>query len=307
MTNKIIIATRESKLAMFQANLIKQLLEKQHSGLTVELLGLTTKGDNVTDRPLADIGGKGLFLKELQQALLAGHADIAVHSAKDVPVEDIPGLHYAAYCQRDDVRDVLVSRHKLSFAELPQGAIVGTSSYRRQAQLLMHRPDLHIKPVRGNVQTRLQKCHDGEYDAIILAAAGLKRLGLDSQITEYFDTKFMLPAVGQAALMIETRSDDQQTQRYVKCLNQLGVERQLTAERAFTSTLQGDCHSPIGVHAEIDGVNMSITGLVASHDGQHVVRAKHKGYASKAHKLGVQLAEQLIALGAKEILSEIAK
>jgi hydroxymethylbilane synthase len=302
MTNKLIIATRESKLALFQANLIKQLLEKRHRNLAVELLGLTTKGDQVLDRPLADIGGKGLFLKELQQALLDGRADIAVHSAKDVPVEDIPGLAYVAFCQRDDVRDVFVSQHYPSFTELPTGAVVGTSSFRRQAQLLMHRPDLHIKSVRGNVQTRLDKLHRGEYDAIILAAAGLKRLNLTEHITEYFETDFMLPAVGQAALMIEARANDQQTKRYLKCLNQPAVQRQLTAERMFTLTLQGNCHSPIGVYANLINEKIELSGLVASHDGQQVLRAKNIGYASKAAKLGVQLAEQLLKLGARKLL-----
>ncbi len=298
------LATRESQLALTQANIIKDLLEQQHAQLTVKLQGITTKGDKIQDRPLADIGGKGLFLKELQQALLAGKADIAVHSAKDVPVEDTPGLAFVAVAERQDPRDVLVSTNNGKFADLPHGAIVGTSSFRRRAQLLLHRPDLLIKDLRGNVGTRLRKLAAGDYDAIVLAAAGLIRLQQDNVISEYLSTDFMVPSVAQGALMIEARSDDYATHKLLKCLHQPKVAQQITAERAFTKTLHGNCHSPIGVYAEYKGNKLELTGLVLSLDGQKSIRAKKIGKASEAEQLGVTLAEYLLQLGADKLLRE---
>lgn len=305
--NKLVIATRESKLAVTQANLIKSLLEEYHPELSVELLGITTKGDKIQDRPLAEVGGKGLFLKELQQALLEKKADIAVHSAKDVPVEEFSGLCFTAFCQRQDPRDVLVSKKYKNFTSLPKGAIVGTSSCRRKAQLLSHRPDLNIQDLRGNVDTRLKKLHNGDYDAIVLAAAGLIRLGLKDQITEYFATDFMLPAVGQGALIIEARSDDKETLELVKCLHEPKVASQVQAERGFTKALQGDCYSPIGVHAAIEKSQIILNGLVVSPDGIKKVRAKQSAPIKEAQKLAAELASHILELGGREILQEAAK
>lgn len=304
---KLIIATRESKLALTQAKLIKKLLQEYHPQLSIELLGITTKGDKIQDRPLAEVGGKGLFLKELQQALLEKKADFAVHSAKDVPVEEFSGLCFTAFCQRQDPRDVLISKKYKNFTSLPKGATVGTSSCRRKAQLLSHRPDLQIKDLRGNVDTRLKKLQDGDYDAIVLAAAGLIRLGLQSEITEYFATDFMLPAVGQGALIIEARSDDKEILSLLKCLHQPKVAIQVQAERAFTKALQGDCYSPIAVSASIEKNTLILNGLVVSPDGVKKIRAKKSAPMKDAEKLGVELAEHILALGGREILQEAAQ
>lgn len=301
---KLIIATRESQLALTQARLIKKLLQRNHPQLVVELLGITTKGDRVLDRPLADIGGKGLFIKELQQALLNGDADLAVHSAKDVPVENVAGLSFVAYCQRQDPRDVLLSKKYSSLAKLPKGAVVGSSSCRRRAQLLSLRPDLTIKDLRGNVDTRIKKLIAGEYDAIVLAAAGLIRLGLTEHITEYFDTRKMLPSVAQGALILEARSNDSETVSLLKALNQTAVAQQVQAERAFTKTLEGNCHSPIGVNAEHINGQLVLDGLVASLDGKKIIRAKKIATPSEAEALGHELAQQLLKFGADKILKE---
>lgn len=299
------IATRQSQLALAQANLIKRLLQEQYPALEISLVGITTQGDKIQDKPLADIGGKGLFLKELQQALLSDAADIAVHSLKDVPVEDVLGLSLTAFCQRQDVRDVLVSTRYSSFSALPKGAIVGTSSYRRQAQLLAQRPDLVIKNLRGNVDTRVKKLLAGEYDAIVLAAAGMIRLGLQQHITEYFDLKTLLPSVGQGALVIEARTDDKATQELVSFLNQPLIQQQVTAERAFTKALQADCHTPVAVHATISKGQLTLDGLVASLNGQKVIRAKKIVDVELAEQAGQELAAVILKLGGDKILQEV--
>lgn len=296
------LATRTSALALTQAHIVKEALETAHMDLQIELLPLTTRGDKIQDRPLAEVGGKGLFLKELQQALLSGKADFAVHSAKDVPVEEFQGLSCVAISKREDPRDVLVAKNFASWSALPKGAVIGTSSPRRRAQLLAHRPDLKIQDLRGNVDTRLKKLDAGEYDAIVLAAAGLIRLDKKSYITEYFDIDFLVPSVGQGALFIEARANDENTASYLEVLNQERAHFAIQIERAFTRALQGDCYSPIGVHAAIKNDQITLTGLVASADGKHMIRLKKTETLATGINLGEDLARDLLRLGADKIL-----
>jgi len=304
---KIRIATRHSPLAMWQANFIKSELLKHHPDLIVELLPMKTKGDKILDTPLAKVGGKGLFVKELEVAILEGRADIAVHSIKDVPVDFPEGLGLTTICEREDPRDAFVSNHYDQLDKLPEGAVVGTSSLRRQCQILASRPDLIIKNLRGNVNTRLGKLDAGEYDAIILAAAGLIRLKMHNRITSLIEPEVSLPAVGQGAVGIECRLDDEQTINLLKPLEDAKTRIRVTAERAMNLKLQGGCQVPIGSFATLENDQLFLRGLVGSVDGKEIIRKQITGHQDDAQQLGVTLAEQLLACGAEEILAEVYK
>lgn len=299
------IATRKSLLALWQAEYVKAELEKHHPGLSVELVPLTSRGDKILDVPLAKIGGKGLFVKELEQALLASEADIAVHSMKDVPMDFPEGLGLSVICPREDARDAFVSNRFNSLDDLPKGAVVGTSSLRRQCQLLANRPDLEIKFLRGNVQTRLQKLDDGEYDAIILAAAGLIRLELKGRIRAYITPEQSLPAGGQGAVGIECRVDDAATIALLKPLHHQTTAEQVLAERALNRHLQGGCQVPIACYAIHRGDHLWLRGLVGSPDGNQMLFDEITGSVADAEKMGIELAERLLAAGADKILAEV--
>lgn len=275
--------------------------------LQVELIAMSTKGDKLLDTPLAKVGGKGLFVKELEVAMLEGRADIAVHSMKDVPMEFPPGLELAVICEREDPLDAFVSNHYQNLAELPDGAVVGTSSLRRQCQVRAHFPKLQIKELRGNVNTRLGKLDAGEYDAIILASAGLIRLEMGHRITDKINATLSLPAGGQGAVGIECRSDDLDIQVLLAPLHHKDSASCVLAERAVNRHLQGGCQVPIACFAELDasGTSLALRGLVGSIDGTQILRADIQGHRDNAEQLGVQLAEQLLAAGAGEILAEV--
>ena len=302
------IATRESPLALWQAEFIKAELQAAHPGLVVELLGMTTRGDQILDKSLSKIGGKGLFVKELETALLEGRADIAVHSMKDVPMEFPPGLGLSVICQREDPRDAFVSNHFSSLDTLPQGSRVGTSSLRRQCQLRSLRPDLQVIDLRGNVNTRLRKLDEGQYDAIILAVAGLIRLGMASRITQRMSIEQSLPAGGQGAVGVETRSDDEQVNQLLALLNHTDSAECVQAERALNRRLQGGCQVPIACFAIIDPDNAQqlwLRALVGSPDGVQMLRSESRGLRSSAEALGVAVAEDLLAQGAEQILRAV--
>lgn len=305
MPKLIRIGTRKSLLALAQSNGIKAQLEAEYPETTVELNKILTKGDKILDVPLAKVGGKGLFVKELEEAMLTGEADMAVHSMKDVPAELPEGLHLGIVTKREDHRDAFVSNKYKKLADLPQGAKIGTSSLRRRAQLAILRPDLVIEDLRGNLDTRLRKLDEGQYDAIILAAAGLNRLNLSDRISALFDPAEMLPAVGQGAVGIELRSDDKEL---LDCLNFLAHRDTfvaVTAERAFLLTLEGGCQVPIAGHCKVDGDNITLTGLVASVDGKEVLKKTATGLAKDAETVGRNLAQELLDMGAKAILEEV--
>jgi len=306
MTQQVIrIATRHSLLAMWQANFVKAELLKYHPGLTVEVLAMKTQGDKILDTPLAKIGGKGLFVKELEVAIMENRADIAVHSMKDVPVEFPEGLGLSVICEREDPRDAFVSNQYKSINELPIGAVVGTSSLRRQSQVRELRPDLNIKDLRGNVITRLAKLDAGEYDAIILAAAGLIRLEMPERIARFIPTEESLPAVGQGAVGIECRLDDQATIALLKPLEDEQTRIRVTAERAMNLTLQGGCQVPIGSFALLENDQLYLRGLVGSVDGKQIVRKEITGHKDDAEQLGITLGKELLDSGAKEILAAV--
>jgi hydroxymethylbilane synthase len=296
------LATRQSKLALWQANFVKQQLECAHPQLTIELIGITTSGDRITDKPLADFGGKGLFTKELEKSLLENVADIAVHSLKDVPPCRPESLSLTAFLPRADARDVLLSQHYASLAALPSGAIVGTCSVRRTAQVLAIRSDLEIKMIRGNVDTRIAKLDRGEYDALIMAAAGIERLDLVDRIREYFAPEIMLPAVGQGVICIECRSDDHDVLKLLSAINDLNTEACITAERALIIGLNGNCHSPIGAYAQIMNKKIYLRGLVANADGTIILKDEIEGAIQDAALLGTTLANTLLAAGADKVL-----
>jgi hydroxymethylbilane synthase len=302
---RIRIATRKSALALWQAEFVKAELIKHHPGLQVELVPMSTQGDKILDTPLAKIGGKGLFVKELETAILEDRADIAVHSMKDVPVEFPPGLMLSTICEREDPRDAFVSNQFTSLAQLPAGAVVGTSSLRRQCQLKALRPDLQVRDLRGNVNTRLSKLDNGEFAAIILAAAGLIRLGFAERIASYLPVELSLPANGQGAVGIECRSDDAQVQALLAPLEHSVTRNRVLAERAMNRRLQGGCQVPIGAFAEQEGDKLWLRGLVGSLDGQQLIRDEIRGPAVQAEQLGQQLAELLLAAGAGAILSAV--
>lgn len=299
------IATRQSPLALWQANYVKDRLQQQYLDLTVELVPMVTKGDVILDSPLAKIGGKGLFVKELENALLNKEADIAVHSMKDVPMQFPEGLGLAVICQREDPRDAFVSHAYRTFAELPQDAVVGTSSLRRQCQLKALRPDLDIRSLRGNVGTRLSKLDNGDYDAIILASAGLIRLGLADRIASFIDVEQSLPAAGQGAVGIECRTDDVQVQALLAPLADAETTYCVRAERAMNNHLQGGCQVPIGGYAVLQQGQLYLRALVGDIDGSRIIRAEGKSAVENAEVLGVQIAEQLLAQGADKILQAI--
>ena len=305
MSNSIRIATRKSPLAMWQAEHVTARLKALHPGLTVEIIGMTTKGDQLLDSPLSKVGGKGLFVKELEQGMLAGEADIAVHSMKDVPVEFPEGLHLAVIMERENPYDAFVSNTYANLAELPEGACVGTSSLRRQCQLADRRPDLRIEPLRGNVNTRLAKLDAGEYDAIILAAAGLIRLGFEARIRDCIDPVDSLPAIGQGAIGIECRVDDERVHQLIAPLADRDTTDRVLAERAMNARLNGGCQVPIGGHAVLDGDQLILKGLVGTTDGTRILRAEASGPRAEAEAIGVRVAEDLLGQGADAILSAL--
>ena len=299
------IATRQSPLALWQANYVKDRLQQLYPDLIVELVPMVTKGDVILDSPLAKIGGKGLFVKELENALLNKEADIAVHSMKDVPMQFPEGLGLAVICKREDPRDAFVSNSYRTFTELPQGAVVGTSSLRRQCQLKALRPDLDIRSLRGNVGTRLSKLDNGDYDAIILASAGLIRLGLADRIASFIEVEQSLPAAGQGAVGIECRTDDVQVKQLLAPLADAETTCCVLAERAMNNHLQGGCQVPIGGYAVLQQGQLYLRALVGDVDGSQIIRAEGKSAVENADVLGVQIAEQLLAQGADKILQSI--
>ncbi|KGQ32543.1 hydroxymethylbilane synthase [Gallibacterium anatis] len=301
------IATRQSPLALWQANYIKHKLQVLYPQLTVELVTMVTKGDVLLDTPLAKIGGKGLFVKELELALLEGRADIAVHSMKDVPMQFPQGLHLSVICEREDPRDAFVSNRYASLDELPQNAVVGTSSLRRQCQLKALRPDIELKTLRGNVGTRLRKLDEGEYDAIILASAGLIRLGEQQRIRSFIAPEVSLPAVGQGAVGVECRQDDEWVNQLLKPLLHQDTWDRVIAERAMNNRLQGGCQVPIAGYAILDGEQLFLRALVGAIDGSKVLRAEATAVRAQAEQLGVQVAEMLLAQGAQDLLSQVMK
>jgi hydroxymethylbilane synthase len=299
------IATRKSALALWQAEFVKAELEKYHANLTVELVPMSTQGDKILDTPLAKIGGKGLFVKELEVAILEGRADIAVHSMKDVPVDFPDGLELHTICEREDPRDAFVSNRYKSIDELPSGAIVGTSSLRRQCQIKAQRPDLTIRDLRGNVNTRLAKLDAGQYDAIILAAAGLIRLQMSERITALMSAEQSLPANGQGAVGIECRSDDTLTKSLLAPLEHNETRIRVLAERAMNRKLQGGCQVPIGAYATVNGDTLTLDGLVGALDGSVILKHQLTGNIADPEHIGEQLAEQLLAQGANTILADV--
>jgi hydroxymethylbilane synthase len=306
MPQTLTIATRESPLALWQARYVQQALTAAHPGLEVKLLGMTSRGDQLLETPLAKVGGKGLFVKELETALLDGAADIAVHSMKDVPMEFPPGLALGAICEREDPSDAFVSNRFASLAALPPGSVVGTSSLRRECQLRAGRPDLQVNFLRGNVNTRLRKLDEGQYDAIILASAGLIRLGMAQRIREPLSMEQSLPAGGQGAVGIELRDGDAPVQRLIEVLHHGPSAQCVTAERAMNQRLQGGCQVPIASFAaHRDSATLWLRGLVGQPDGRHIVRAEAQGGVAAAAELGVSVAEQLLACGAGEILARV--
>ena len=305
MSREIRIATRKSALALWQAEYVKARLEASHPGLKVSLVPMVSRGDKLLDAPLAKIGGKGLFVKELETALMENEADIAVHSMKDVPMEFPEGLGLYCICEREDPRDAFVSNHFDDLDALPPGSVVGTSSLRRQAQLLARRPDLKIQFLRGNVNTRLAKLDAGEYDAIILAAAGLIRLGFGERIRSSIGVDESLPAGGQGAVGIECRTGDSELHALLACLNHAPTATRVVAERALNKRLNGGCQVPIACYAVLEGEQLWLRGLVGQPDGTVLLRAEGRAPAAEAEALGVQVAEELLAQGAEQILKAV--
>ncbi len=307
MKPSIKIGTRASKLALWQANWVQSALNQKFPGQKIELVTIKTKGDKILDVPLAKVGGKGLFVKEIEQALLEGRIDLAVHSMKDMPAEIPQGLCIGAVPQREDPADVLVSKDGLVFCALKSDAVIGTSSLRRAAQLRHARPDIVIMPLRGNLDTRLKKLQSENLDAIVLAAAGIKRLDLEQRITEYLPADIMLPAVGQGALCIERRQDDRRIEPLLATLDHPSTRAVVMGERAFLNRLGGSCQVPIAGHGEIHGNTFGLTGLVADLDGSRIIKANLSGPVDKTEAIGIKLAEQLIARGADKILEQLQK
>ncbi len=302
------IGTRRSPLAVWQAEHVRARLEAAHPGLRCSLVRIVTQGDRIVDRPLAQVGGKGLFVKEIESALLEGRIDLAVHSMKDLPADLPPGLRIGAIPEREDPRDALVCREAdRKLASIPPGARLGTSSLRRAAQIRFHRPDLAVEPARGNVETRIRRLDEGRFDAILLAVAGLKRLGLHDRISEILDPDLCLPAVGQGVLALEIREDDSEAARLVAPLNDPVTEACATAERGFLASMGGSCQIPIGALARMDRETLALTGLVADVDGSQCVRMTLKGPPEQAAALGCTLADRIRAAGGEGILQSIAR
>ncbi len=307
MAKTLKIATRKSPLALWQAEFVRSSLLAAHPGLEVELVTMTTQGDKILDVPLAKIGGKGLFIKELEQGMLAGEADIAVHSMKDVPMELPQGFGLPVICRREVPLDAFVSHEYARIEDLPQGARVGTSSLRRSSQLLHKRPDLEILSLRGNVQTRLSKLDNGDFDAIILASAGLVRLELEARIRSRIPAETMLPAVGQGAVGIECREGDEDIISLISFLDDKQTNLCVSAERAFNHRLEGGCQVPIAGHAILEGDELWLRGLVASVDGREVVSGETRGPAAEGESLGTALAEDLLSRGAGRLLGSLSQ
>jgi len=298
------LGSRGSKLALWQAEFIRFEVERKTGG-KVEIVKIKTTGDMILDVPLARVGGKGLFVKEIEEALLSGRVDLAVHSMKDVPTDLPDGLEISVITEREDPRDAFLSNKVKSFDALPEGATLGTSSLRRQTQLLGLRPDLKVLDNRGNLDTRIRKMEEGQFDAIILAAAGLRRLGWESRIAQYIPTEMSLPAIGQGALGIETRTDDPATRDAVAFLNHRDTAFSVRAERGFLKRLEGGCQVPIAAYGRTEGDAIVLEGMVGRPDGSEIVRGSARGTVADPEGLGVSLAEQLLARGAKEILDEV--
>ncbi len=307
MKSSLIIATRESPLALRQAEQVKSMLEASHPDLSVSLLGLTTSGDRLLDTTLVDVGGKALFVKELEEALLDGRADLAVHSAKDLPMHLPAGLTIAAFCQRENPYDVLVSEHYDSLLVLPRRGRVGTASLRRQSQLRQLRPDLQVSMLRGNIQTRLAKLEQNAFDAIVLAAAGLIRMQLTARIQQIFSVDEMMPAAGQGILALECREEDMATRALLAPLADQQATWCIAAERALSERLGGSCHAPIGAYAEYRQGDIILQGFVGSLDGKQSLRADGRAPAAQSVELGYAVAEQLLQQGAATILAAIGK
>ncbi len=302
---KIIIGTRASKLALWQAEWVKAEIEKRNPGLEVALERIKTTGDKILDVPLAKVGGKGLFVKEIEEALLEGRVHLAVHSMKDVPTFFPDGLHLRCITEREDPRDAVFSRNKVKLLDLPKGAKIGTSSLRRQSQLLHLRPDFEILQLRGNLDTRLKKLDDGHFDAIILAGAGVKRLGWADRITELLSPEVSLPAIGQGALGIETPTNDKYINDLVAFFDHPETSYAVRAERALLKRLEGGCQVPIAAYGTLSGETLTLKGLVASPDGKTFVKDVVTGPRENCEKLGVELAERLLKMGAYDILKEL--
>lgn len=307
MPRTLTIATRESPLAMWQAQYVQSVLRQAYADLDVQLLGMTSRGDQLLEVPLAKVGGKGLFVKELETALLDGSADIAVHSMKDVPMEFPEGLELGVICEREDPSDAFVSNHFSRLEQLPPNSVVGTSSLRRECQLRARRPDLQVKFLRGNVNTRLRKLDEGQYDAIILASAGLIRLGFASRIAQRMDFTDSLPAGGQGAVGIELRSGDEEVRALLQVLHDEQTAARVSAERAMNLRLGGGCQVPIACFAQFEGSgsDLRLRGLVGKPDGTLILRAEATLPAEQAQTLGEQVADELLAQGAKAILAEV--
>jgi hydroxymethylbilane synthase len=305
MKSTLRIATRKSPLALWQAEHVKASLMSAHEGLNVELVTFSTKGDKILDTPLAKIGGKGLFVKELETAMLKGEADIAAHSIKDVPMEFPEGLFLSTIMEREEPCDAFVSNSVNSVQELPENAVVGTCSLRRKCQLLSKRPDLVIKDLRGNVNSRLKKLDNGDYDAIILACAGLVRLEMEDRIKQRISSSWILPAVGQGAVGLEARQDDEETLALLSALNHTDTADRVIAERALNRRLEGGCQVPIASYAILDEDTLHLQGLVGEPDGTNIVSGEISGHRSEAEQLGEKLADDLLSRGAKEILEKL--
>jgi hydroxymethylbilane synthase len=305
MNASIKIGTRGSKLALWQANWVKSVLNQKFPHQTLELVTIKTQGDKILDVPLANVGGKGLFVKEIEQALLDRRVDIAVHSMKDMPADIPEGLYIGAVPQREIPTDVLISRKGLRFSQLKSGSVIGTSSLRRAAQFRHARADIFIRPLRGNLDTRLRKLESEDMDAIVVAAAGVKRLNLEDRISEYLDEDLMLPAVGQGALCIEIRENNPAIEKMVSALDHLQPRAIVTGERAFLNRLEGGCQIPIAGHGKIVKNRYTLTGLVADVDGSCLIKDTLAGLADSSEHIGTRLAEQLLAKGADKILAKL--
>ena len=300
------IGTRGSKLALTQSQWVKARIESGHPGVVVELVKITTTGDKIQRSPLSEVGGKGLFIKEIEEALLGEEVDLGVHSLKDVPAELPEGLEIPVFPQREDPRDAFVSVKYRNFADLPHGSSVGTGSLRRGSQLLHLRPDLRVLPIRGNVDTRLRKLESGQFEALILASAGLRRLGLSHRIAQMLSTDLCLPAIGQGALGLEVRKGDHVVRGLIGFLNHTETELTVRAERAFLKELEGGCQVPLAGHGKLDGDRLELQGMVADPDGSLLIRDKLFGSSEKPESLGIDLARRLLALGGDKILQRIS-
>ena len=305
MSNPVKIGTRGSKLARWQANWVKSALENKFPSTPVKLIVIKTQGDKILDVPLAKVGGKGLFVKEIEAALLARRIDIAVHSMKDMPADIPRELCIGAIPERENPVDVFISRNGAGFRELAAGSVIGTSSLRRGAQLQHARPDIVIRSIRGNLDTRIKKLESEDFDALVLAAAGVKRLNLEHKISEYLDPAIMLPAIGQGALCIETRKNDPTIGPLVASLDHASTRAVVAAERAFLNRLEGGCQVPIAGHGQIIGNQLVLTGLVAELDGSRVIKGEKRGRLNSPETIGIHLAEELLARGADKILEKL--